>query len=161
MASRCLGAGCGMVLMSLVLGAPLGCGKSEGDHDSPGTGGSAAGASAGPATSEAGASASGSAGRGGNAASGAGGSLASGGEPSAQAGHDGSGGAGLVDCDPRKIFCKRVAPTCEAGQVPSVEGSCYGECVKVDRCACSAAEQCPDPDQYTCWAKQHCGPYVR
>jgi hypothetical protein len=62
-----------------------------------------------------------------------------------------------------KILCKRLAPTCAAGEVPSVNdaGNCYGDCVKIDRCACSTAAQCPDQNQYTCWAKQHCGPFVQ
>ncbi|WP_437618646.1 hypothetical protein [Sorangium sp. So ce1151] len=91
------------------------------------------------------------------AAAGQGGSAAgAGGEAS------GSGGAGdeLVDCDPRKITCKRAAPECGSMQAPSVEGTCYGPCVAIERCACDAAEACPMPDQYTCWRKQHCGPYV-
>lgn len=79
----------------------------------------------------------------------------------AGAGSSGGGAGGLVDCDPKKIMCKRATPVCEAGEVPSVEGTCYGDCVKVDRCACNAADQCPQPEEYTCWAKQHCGYYVR
>jgi hypothetical protein len=73
----------------------------------------------------------------------------------------GEGGAPtLVDCDVKKITCKRAAPACDTFHVPSVEGSCYGDCVKIDRCACSGPDQCPDSNQYTCWSKTHCGPYV-
>ncbi|HRC58328.1 MAG TPA: hypothetical protein PKU97_20530, partial [Kofleriaceae bacterium] len=69
--------------------------------------------------------------------------------------------SGLLDCDPGKIMCRRMAPACPQGQVPSVSGSCYGPCVAIERCACSAAAQCPQPDQHTCWREQHCGPFVR
>lgn len=113
-------------------------------------------ATAGVGPSSAGAGDQGEAPIGGAAAEAAGGSAsagaAAGGESAAEA---------LLDCDARKIACKRAAPVCGTFQVPSVEGSCYGDCVKIERCACSAAEQCPDNAQYTCWAKAHCGPYVR
>lgn len=163
----------GTVLAALS-GFAFGCGQSEGDSATPGgagsvtaAGSSSAGASAGKAgtsatagTASAGSS-SGGASHGGSTAGG--GASTTGGEPDAQAGtgSDGGSATGLVDCDPKKILCKRVAPVCDAGQVPRVEGSCYGDCVKVDTCACNAADQCPQPEEYTCWAKQHCGPYVR
>jgi hypothetical protein len=71
------------------------------------------------------------------------------------------GPAGDVSCDPRRILCKRVAPTCDAGQVPSVEGSCYGPCVKIDACVCASAADCPDPLQFTCHVSaRRCGPFV-
>ncbi len=83
----------------------------------------------------------------------------------AAGGRGGAGAAGgaseLVSCDPTKILCKRVAPTCAEGEVPSVDASCYGPCVRIERCACRAAEQCPEAEQYTCWASTHCGPFVR
>jgi len=66
----------------------------------------------------------------------------------------------LLECDPSKVLCKRTAPQCVFGEVPQVVDGCYGECVKVDRCACSTAAQCPQPDQYTCWSQTHCGPFV-
>jgi hypothetical protein len=66
-----------------------------------------------------------------------------------------------ISCDPAKILCKRVAPECPQGQVPSVSGSCYGPCVPVESCACSNEIQCPDHDHYTChMSAGHCGPYV-
>lgn len=173
--------GSSLVLLGVVVGLAFGCGESEGDSDTPAAAGSVtatAGSSnagntsggsgnptggsssaAGSSSSEAGTNSSA-----GSASSGGatGGGSAAGGQPDAPGG-DSAGGAsgGLVDCDPSKILCKRLAPICEAGEVPSVAGSCYGDCVKIERCACSAAEQCPEPEQYTCWAKQHCGPYVR
>jgi hypothetical protein len=68
---------------------------------------------------------------------------------------------GAIDCDPRKILCKRIAPECPEGQVPSVSGSCYGDCVPLESCPCSGPEQCPNPDTGTChMSAGHCGPYV-
>ena len=73
----------------------------------------------------------------------------------------GSNPAGAVDCDPTKILCKRTPPKCAVGNVPSVSGSCYGDCVPVETCACSAPEQCPQPGQYTChMSGKHCTPYL-
>lgn len=166
-----------LVWLGTAFAAAVGCGQSDG-NDGPG-------ASAGSATAGANSTGAGTAGKagggttagtasggsasGGNAAAGKSsggattGGATTGGQPDAPggAGNEGGSAAGLVDCDPKKILCKRVAPQCEAGEVPSVEGSCYGDCVKVEHCACSAAEQCPQPNEYTCWAKQHCGPFVR
>ena len=73
---------------------------------------------------------------------------------------DGGAGSTLVDCDPAKVLCKRAAPECAFGLAPVVVDGCYGECVRIERCACSSAAQCPDANQYTCWSKQHCGPFV-
>jgi hypothetical protein len=71
------------------------------------------------------------------------------------------GGSAASDCDPRKILCKRVPPSCPDGQVPSVEGSCYGACVPIESCACSAPAACPSSNTYTChMSAQRCGPYV-
>ena len=138
--------GLGLVLLGTALGVAFGCGAREG--------GSGTETAAGGATASAGASGAGtSAGR-------AGGGAAGGNATAGKASSDG-GAPGLVDCDPKKILCKRLAPECNAGEVPSVDGSCYGDCVKVEQCACSAAAECPEPDQYTCWAQQHCGPFVR
>ena len=121
------------------------------------------------ASAEAGQSSSGGLDSGGSSASGgsggaaesgaaAGGSASSSGASSAGSGEGGA--VAFVDCDVRKVTCKRSTPECGTFQVPSVEGSCYGDCVKIDRCACSSADECPDPNQYTCWSKTHCGPYV-
>jgi hypothetical protein len=159
----------GLVSFGTLLGLGFGCGQSDSDG-----GGAAAAGNATAGSSPSGAGMSGSAGgsatagsgsnSGGSAAGGvASAGFASGGRPDAPAGagNDGGTGAGLVDCDPTKIMCKRLAPECDAGEVPRVEGGCYGECVKIDQCACRSAEQCPQPNEYTCWAKQHCGPFVQ
>jgi len=146
------------------LGLGLGCGKS---NDAPaGVGGSGQAGEAtggdGEVAAGAGSTNGGSSGSAGSAVSGGAGAGSSAGGASAGAsGGTAGGGSELLDCDPKKILCKSVAPECVFGQVPMVEGSCYGPCVKVERCACSTAAQCPEPEQYTCWSKQHCGPYVK
>ncbi|HMI91067.1 MAG TPA: hypothetical protein VK509_06865, partial [Polyangiales bacterium] len=68
---------------------------------------------------------------------------------------------GPVDCDHRKASCRMLPQPCPDGQVRAVEGKCYGDCVTVDRCACSEAAACPEPDSYTChMSAGHCGPFV-
>jgi Kazal-type serine protease inhibitor-like protein len=76
--------------------------------------------------------------------------------------HSGAcGSPALNDCDPRKILCRQAPPKCAGGTVPSVLGSCYGGCVPVESCGCSAPEACPLPDEYTChMSAGHCGPFV-
>ena len=73
----------------------------------------------------------------------------------------GSGGGALVDCDVRKVACRVAQPICPENEVSSVTGSCFGPCVPIESCACSAAAECPFSDRYTCWQRTHCGPYVR
>jgi hypothetical protein len=161
-----------LVLLGGVLAMALGCGQSDGGSGSPAAAGVSTAGSNGAGTAAGGSPIAGSASGGSSSAGGSqggnptggssGGVSATGGQSEAQAG-DGNvagGAGGLVDCDPKNILCKRLAPTCDAGQVPSVSGSCYGDCVKIERCACDAAEQCPEPNEYTCWSKQHCGPFV-
>ncbi len=38
-----------------------------------------------------------------------------------------------IECE-GPILCDALAPTCPEGQVPQVEGYCYGECVSVKSC---------------------------
>jgi hypothetical protein len=82
---------------------------------------------------------------------------------SQDAGGSGDSGAasGKISCDPQKILCRVVEPSCPPNQVPSVQGSCYGPCVAIDQCSCGDAPECPQPDTYTCHrSARHCGPYV-
>jgi hypothetical protein len=95
---------------------------------------------------------------GGNGGQGTGGN---GGQETGGSGRQGTGGTDLVVCDLRKIACRVVQPSCPENQVPSVDGSCFGPCVPIESCACSAAQECPSSDRYTCWQRTHCGPYVR
>lgn len=71
-----------------------------------------------------------------------------------------AGATGLT-CDPRKLVCKRAAPSCEFGYVPRIIDGCYGECVRVDECPCDGPDACPDRDRYTCNnSRQRCTPYL-
>ena len=153
-ASLALAAGCGNT--SKEPAATGGAGQSSAGTSSHGgdSGAGGAGVVAG-SSSVAGSNESGAASSSGSSSGGASGGGASGGNEM------GEGGApSLVDCDTRKVNCEIATPTCGTFQVPRVEGSCYGECVKIERCACSEAAECPDSNQFTCWKKTHCGPYV-
>ena len=161
--------GFGLALLGSVLGLWLGCGQSERDGGAAGGAGAAIGGASSGSAGKVGANATAGTTSGGSTAGGdrndggvSGSLAATGGQADTQAGASSEAGAGsaLIGCDPKQILCKRLAPECAAGEVPSVEGSCYGDCVKVERCGCSAAADCPQPEQYTCWAKQHCGPFV-
>lgn len=140
--------------------------------------GGAAGASAHGGGGVAGTAAAGGA-HGGSAAAGAGGTGDSsggaaigGGPPGDMAGGQSGGGAPdpggaggspsteLVDCDPSGALCRSLPPDCSGMQVPSIAGTCWGPCVDITSCACVVARQCPDQNQYTCWSRKHCGPYL-
>jgi hypothetical protein len=148
------------------------CGKSDDAPADGGAGQATAGSAGSPGSAGAmagtGAGAGAGAGGAGAAGSSAGGALpgtsgaALGGDASGEAGSEsGAGAGGLVDCDQRKIMCKRAAPVCDPMHVPSVVGTCYGECVKIERCACSGPDECPNENEYTCWSGKHCGPYIK
>ena len=69
--------------------------------------------------------------------------------------------AELHDCDLDKVACDAAQPECQQGEVPSVNGVCYGPCVGIEACACKGPDDCPLPEQYTCHLSAgHCGPYV-
>jgi hypothetical protein len=66
-----------------------------------------------------------------------------------------------TSCDRRALTCRRAEPVCPAGQVAAIVGNCFGDCVAIEQCACSEADACPQPEQYTCHrSAMHCGPYV-
>ncbi len=72
-----------------------------------------------------------------------------------------SGAAERVNCRPDEVFCDIPPPVCEDGQVPSVEGGCYGPCVPIGDCPCASASDCPEPGRYTCHGfSMRCGPFV-
>jgi hypothetical protein len=67
----------------------------------------------------------------------------------------------LHDCDLDEIACDAAQPECPEGEVPSVNGACYGPCVGIESCACNGPDDCPLPEQYNCHLSAgHCGPYV-
>jgi hypothetical protein len=66
-----------------------------------------------------------------------------------------------TSCDRRSLLCKRAEPVCPEGQVAAIVDSCFGDCVRIDQCACSEAAACPQPEKYAChMSAMHCGPYV-
>jgi hypothetical protein len=67
-----------------------------------------------------------------------------------------------TNCDQRDIVCSMTLPACGQGQVPLVAGNCYdGTCVPIDQCLCTVAEECPEPNQYTCLMSEgHCSYYL-
>lgn len=76
-------------------------------------------------------------------------------------GECGSSSAELNDCNLAKIACDAAEPECPEGEVPSVNGVCYGPCIGIEACACKGPDDCPLPEQYTCHLSAgHCGPYV-
>ena len=149
--------------LSACSGKETGDVKNGGSTDGgAGSSGAAGDSSSGGSSSSSGGSASGSGGTSGSSAAGS----SAGGESGGTAGGGTAGGAGgegeLVSCDHRQVLCKSVEPTCPEMQVASVtENLCWGPCVKIELCACSSADECPHEESYTCWSKQHCGPYVR
>jgi hypothetical protein len=81
-----------------------------------------------------------------------------GGSASKDAGTSGSKG---TSCDRRTLLCRKAEPVCPAQHVASIVDNCFGPCVAIDQCACSEADACPQPEQYTCHrSAMHCGPYV-
>jgi hypothetical protein len=160
-------------VLAAIFGFVGGCGETD-DGAVPGNDAGSAGQSvsgaggvasagksgAGSAGSSAGTESAGASGR---ASGGAGtGTIPGGGSPGApaDAGASGAGGSPRFDCDAKKVTCKIAVPACPDFEVPAVDGTCWGECVEIARCACSEASDCPDTNQYTCWSKRHCGPYV-
>ena len=76
-------------------------------------------------------------------------------------GSDASGGSSEISCDRRKLVCRRAEPVCPQGETAQIVDGCFGECVRIDSCACNEPAACPDSDSYTCYNHaKHCGPYV-
>jgi hypothetical protein len=143
----------------------VGCGEDSADGGDGGAAGSATGAgkatggSATAGSNDSAGSASGGSTRAGGGNAGGGDNGAAGArEPSGDAGSSSSDG--LVSCDPAQALCKMSPGACPTMQVREVVGTCWGDCVKIEQCACGSAAECPDSNQYTCWMGRHCGPYV-
>lgn len=74
---------------------------------------------------------------------------------------DGACAVSGISCDRRKLTCRRAEPVCPEGQVAQIVGNCFGECVRIEQCACSEAAACPLEEKYTCHrSAMRCGPYL-
>jgi hypothetical protein len=73
-----------------------------------------------------------------------------GGEPDAWSspGDGGEPDAAPLHCDARAIRCRLAPPVCGGGEVPSVDGTCWGPCVPATDCTCDPTASCPAG--YTC-----------
>jgi hypothetical protein len=70
-------------------------------------------------------------------------------------------GSASNDCNLSHVTCDQGPPKCAGGNAASVVGGCYGDCIPIESCKCSAPEDCPMPDSYTCHkSAAHCGPFV-
>jgi len=59
------------------------------------------------------------------------------------------------------IACLIALPECVEGEVPSIDGACFGACVPIEACDCDGPEDCPNPEKYACHLSAgHCGPYT-
>ncbi|MBW2526824.1 MAG: hypothetical protein JRI23_21755 [Deltaproteobacteria bacterium] len=67
----------------------------------------------------------------------------SGGGSAGSGGTAGAGGAGTIRCNPSEVACYAPTPACPIGEVPSVVGSCWGDCVPILSCE-------PEPSCATC-----------
>ncbi|MEZ4220502.1 MAG: hypothetical protein R3B13_06180 [Polyangiaceae bacterium] len=108
----------------------LGCGESTSDGGAGNSGGASGGTSG-----SSGASGSGGASGNGGASGGASGASGSSGASGNGGASGGAGGASSVLCNPATVTCKVAIPDCPKGQVPSVEGNCWGKCVDILQCA--------------------------
>jgi hypothetical protein len=59
-----------------------------------------------------------------------------------------------VSCDARSVVCLALPPDCARGEVPSVEGACWGPCVPLEECRCDSDAACPVG---ACTARGRCG----
>jgi hypothetical protein len=89
---------------------------------------------------------------------GAGASAGTGGAPTGGSGGLGTGGGGVVSCNPNHVMCATAPPSCVPGEVPSVHGGCWGECVPV--LSCAAETSCADCQggfcaEYAAWTVEY------
>ncbi|AKF05681.1 hypothetical protein [Sandaracinus amylolyticus] len=59
---------------------------------------------------------------------------------------------GYVECDPSLVACDALPGPCPEGQVRSVSGVCWGECVEADRCRPSDCRRAGCESGYSCEA---------
>lgn len=69
----------------------------------------------------------------------------------------------MFDCDATKVMCKKATPNCPAGQVPLVEGECWGGCVPIQQCSniddcakCNLETQVCVTEVFKGGPKRHC-----
>jgi hypothetical protein len=79
--------------------------------------------------------------------------------------HDGACGQVGVppgyQCVSTGAMCLIAPPECPEGQVPAIEGMCFGDCVPIEACDCDGPEDCPNREMYNCHLSAgHCGPYT-
>ena len=71
--------------------------------------------------------------------------------------HPGACGDG-ESCFDGAVRCSDPAPVCPEGEAPSVVNDCWGPCIPIASCRCTAHYQCPNGELYTCLPDLHCGP---
>ena len=70
-----------------------------------------------------------------------------------------------LNCDPSTVTCRALPPMCPSGQVPSIDGPCWGPCVPFSDCAPIPCEpggsstQCPQ-DTVCHGTTRTCGPFL-
>lgn len=87
-----------------------------------------------------------------------GGSTAVGGGGAGGGGVAGGGGSGAIECNPSTVSCDGPVPQCTPGEVPSVNGSCWGPCVPILSCATEAnCDNCQGGfcAQYQAWTTEY------
>jgi hypothetical protein len=55
-----------------------------------------------------------------------------------------------LDCDHSKVLCEMPQPRCQLGEVASVRGACWGDCVPASQCAFVPACTYCDLDRQVC-----------
>jgi hypothetical protein len=64
-----------------------------------------------------------------------------------------------VNCDVRDVECFETPIPCPAGMATEVEGTCWGSCVRIERCACTKTDECPfAPEEASCASDGRCHP---
>jgi hypothetical protein len=96
-------------------------------------------------------------GSGGAAGAGAHGGGVAGG-PIGGGGNGGAGGSASVKCNPTGVVCATPPPGCDPGEVPSIEGACWGPCVPI--LSCATEDSCANCQgafcaEYVAWKKEY------
>lgn len=72
--------------------------------------------------------------------------------------HEGPCDTNLVNCNLFEVLCFETPLPCPGDLVREVVGECWGQCVRLERCACTNDEACPfAPDDNVCDVESgHC-----